>query len=129
MLKLIISMFLISRSPGSGLYDTLDDHEISDPMEVFDISVFDLNPRPFYRIAKYLHPANYRPNYCHYFIKLLLEKGLLLRIYTQNIDGLERSNFKSTCSLVITVVVLIEVMKSHYSYIYFRSGHSRRQTY
>ncbi|EDV29570.1 uncharacterized protein TRIADDRAFT_19190 [Trichoplax adhaerens] len=78
------------RSPGSGLYDTLDDDEISDPMDIFDISFFDLNPHPFYRVAKHLHASNYKPNYCHYFLKLLLEKNLLLRIYTQNIDGLER---------------------------------------
>ena len=32
---------------------------------------------------------NYRPTITHYFIKLLNDKGILLKHYTQNIDGLE----------------------------------------
>lgn len=41
-------------------------------------------------LAKELYPGNYRPNVTHYFLRLLHDKGLLLRLYTQNIDGLER---------------------------------------
>lgn len=37
-----------------------------------------------------LFPEQYLPTYTHYFIKLLNKKGILLRNYTQNIDGLER---------------------------------------
>ncbi|CAB4069913.1 SIRT2 [Lepeophtheirus salmonis] len=37
-----------------------------------------------------LKSQNYSPTPCHYFIKLLESKGLLLRHYTQNIDCLER---------------------------------------
>jgi NAD-dependent SIR2 family protein deacetylase len=37
-----------------------------------------------------LFPEQYLPTYTHYFIKLLYKKGILLRDYTQNIDGLER---------------------------------------
>jgi NAD-dependent SIR2 family protein deacetylase len=37
-----------------------------------------------------LRPAgNYAPTPAHHFIKLLHEKGLLLRCFTQNIDSLE----------------------------------------
>ena len=32
----------------------------------------------------------FQPTPCHYFIRLLAEKGLLLRHFTQNIDTLER---------------------------------------
>ncbi|KAL1501929.1 hypothetical protein ABEB36_007158 [Hypothenemus hampei] len=32
----------------------------------------------------------FKPTVCHYFIRLLNEKGLLLRHYTQNVDSLER---------------------------------------
>ncbi|XP_040826563.1 NAD-dependent protein deacetylase sirtuin-3, mitochondrial isoform X2 [Ochotona curzoniae] len=39
-----------------------------------------------------LYPGNYRPNVTHYFLRLLHDKGLLLRLYTQNIDGLERAS-------------------------------------
>jgi hypothetical protein len=33
--------------------------------------------------------GNYKPTPTHYFIKLLHDKGLLLRAFTQNIDSLE----------------------------------------
>ncbi|XP_053923783.1 NAD-dependent protein deacetylase sirtuin-3, mitochondrial isoform X4 [Cuculus canorus] len=46
--------------------------------------------RPLQQPGAELYPGNYRPNYAHYFLRLLHEKGLLLRLYTQNIDGLER---------------------------------------
>lgn len=54
---------------------------------------FFVNPKPFFTLAKELYPGNYRPNYAHYFLRLLHDKGLLLRLYTQNIDGLERGEF------------------------------------
>ena len=41
-------------------------------------------------MAKELFPGKFDPTPCHYFLKLLLDKGLLLRLYTQNIDTLER---------------------------------------
>lgn len=41
-------------------------------------------------LAKELYPGSFKPTVCHYFIRLLCEKGLLLRHYTQNIDTLER---------------------------------------
>lgn len=36
-----------------------------------------------------LFPGKYQPTLAHRFIKLLHDKGLLLRCYTQNIDSLE----------------------------------------
>ncbi|XP_019618502.1 PREDICTED: NAD-dependent protein deacetylase sirtuin-3-like [Branchiostoma belcheri] len=78
------------RSPGTGLYDNLQQYNIPYPEAIFDIDYFHMDSRPFYTLAKELYPGNYRPNYVHYFIRLLHEKGLLLRMYTQNIDGLER---------------------------------------
>jgi NAD-dependent SIR2 family protein deacetylase len=36
-----------------------------------------------------LYPGNFRPTPTHHFLKLLHDKGLLLRCYTQNIDSLE----------------------------------------
>lgn len=61
-----------------------------DPHAVFEITYFRKNPQPFFVLAKELYPGNFRPTKCHYFIKLLNDKGLLLRHYTQNIDTLER---------------------------------------
>ncbi|XP_065539403.1 NAD-dependent protein deacetylase sirtuin-3, mitochondrial isoform X4 [Lathamus discolor] len=78
------------RSPGSGLYSNLEQYNIPYPEAIFELAYFFINPKPFFTLAKELYPGNYRPNYAHYFLRLLHDKGLLLRLYTQNIDGLER---------------------------------------
>ncbi|XP_067618930.1 NAD-dependent protein deacetylase Sirt2-like [Eurosta solidaginis] len=48
------------------------------------------NPRPFLKFAKEMYPGSFTPTTTHYFIRLLHEKNLLIRHYTQNIDALER---------------------------------------
>ncbi|XP_075357817.1 NAD-dependent protein deacetylase sirtuin-3, mitochondrial isoform X2 [Mycteria americana] len=82
------------RSPGSGLYSNLEQYNIPYPEAIFELMYFFVNPKPFFTLAKELYPGNYRPNYAHYFLRLLHDKGLLLRLYTQNIDGLERAGCK-----------------------------------
>lgn len=57
---------------------------------MFDISFFRNNPRPFYALAHELAPGRFRPTIAHSFIKLLYDKGMLLKHFTQNIDCLER---------------------------------------
>ncbi|XP_071809246.1 NAD-dependent protein deacetylase sirtuin-3, mitochondrial-like [Asterias amurensis] len=88
------------RSPGSGLYDNLQQYNIPFPEAIFDIDFFHRDPRPFFTLAKELYPGTYRPNYVHYFVRMLHDKGLLLRMYTQNIDGLERMAGISSAKLV-----------------------------
>lgn len=78
------------RSPGSGLYDNLQQYNLPYAEAIFEIDFFHRNPNPFFALAKELYPGNYQPNLAHYFVRLLHEKGQLLRMYTQNIDGLER---------------------------------------
>lgn len=78
------------RSPGTGLYANLAKYNLPYPEAVFDIHYFRQHPQPFYMLARELFPGRYKPTLCHYFIRLLAEKGLLLRNYTQNIDTLER---------------------------------------
>ncbi|XP_012625050.2 NAD-dependent protein deacetylase sirtuin-3, mitochondrial isoform X1 [Microcebus murinus] len=78
------------RSPGSGLYSNLQQYDIPYPEAIFELTFFFHNPKPFFTLAKELYPGKYRPNVTHYFLRLLHDKGLLLRLYTQNIDGLER---------------------------------------
>ena len=52
------------------------------------------NPEPFFNHAQELYPSGkYRPNTAHYFVRLLQDKGLLLRMFTQNVDGLERCEY------------------------------------
>lgn len=57
---------------------------------MFDIAYFRENPLPFYTLAHELYPSKYRPTISHSFLKLLADKGLLLKVFTQNIDCLER---------------------------------------
>lgn len=78
------------RSPGSGLYDNLQQYNLPYAEAIFDIGFFHRDPRPFFALAKALYPGTYRPNATHHFIRLLHQKNQLLRMYTQNIDGLER---------------------------------------
>lgn len=47
-------------------------------------------PSAFCTLAAELLPGKYEPTAAHFFIRLLHEKGLLLRCFTQNIDTLER---------------------------------------
>lgn len=78
------------RSPGTGLYHNLQKYNLPHPTAIFEMSYFIENPKPFFVLAKELYPGEFKPTPCHYFIKLLHEKGILKRHYTQNIDTLER---------------------------------------
>jgi len=78
------------RTPGTGLYDNLQKYNLPHPTAVFEIDYFKQTPKPFFLLAKELYPGNFDPTAAHYFIRLLQEKGLLLRNWTQNIDTLER---------------------------------------
>lgn len=78
------------RSPDTGIYANLAHLDIPDPEAVFSINFFRENPVPFYTLAKELYPGRYRPTIAHSFINLLHKKGRLLKLFTQNIDCLER---------------------------------------
>eukprot|EP00608_Synchroma_pusillum_P004428 CAMPEP_0198440066 /NCGR_PEP_ID=MMETSP1452-20131203/57395_1 /TAXON_ID=1181717 /ORGANISM="Synchroma pusillum, Strain CCMP3072" /LENGTH=326 /DNA_ID=CAMNT_0044160681 /DNA_START=15 /DNA_END=992 /DNA_ORIENTATION=- len=79
------------RTPGTGLYDNLQKYNLPKPEAMFDIDFFLSNPAPFYDLARSLFPDNFTPTPTHFFVRLLQEKGVLLRCYTQNIDALERA--------------------------------------
>ncbi|XP_015114176.1 NAD-dependent protein deacetylase sirtuin-2 [Diachasma alloeum] len=78
------------RSPSSGLYHNLEKYNLPHPQAIFQIDFFTENPEPFFVLAKELLPEGFKPTPSHYFVRLLWEKGLLLRHYTQNVDTLER---------------------------------------
>eukprot|EP00124_Ichthyophonus_hoferi_P005095 Ihof_evm2s665 gene=Ihof_evmTU2s665 len=78
------------RSPGTGLYHNLQKYNVPYPQAIFEIDFFKINPAPFVMLSKELYPGRYKPTISHYFSRLLMEKGLLRRHYTQNIDTLER---------------------------------------
>eukprot|EP01062_Namystynia_karyoxenos_P009385 TRINITY_DN13331_c0_g1_i1.p1 TRINITY_DN13331_c0_g1~~TRINITY_DN13331_c0_g1_i1.p1 ORF type:complete len:580 (+),score=98.81 TRINITY_DN13331_c0_g1_i1:118-1740(+) len=85
------------RTPGTGLYARLEQlghlqrFGMTRPEEVFDLEFFRKNPRPFYTVARHLWPGRHCPTRVHHFIRLLHEKGMLLRTHTQNFDDLERA--------------------------------------
>ncbi|XP_016941321.4 NAD-dependent protein deacetylase Sirt2 [Drosophila suzukii] len=78
------------RSPGSGLYSNLKKYKLPHPTAIFDLDYFEKNPAPFFALAKELYPGSFIPTPAHYFVRLLHDKGLLQRHYTQNIDTLDR---------------------------------------
>lgn len=78
------------RSPNTGLYANLQQYNLPYPEAVFDIDFFREQPKPFYALAKELYPGSFLPTITHYFFKLLENKGILKRVFTQNIDTLER---------------------------------------
>ena len=82
------------RSPKFGLYPSIKKElelKKKKPTFVFEIETFLHDPRPFWWIFTKLWKKTSKaaPTSFHFFIKLLNEKGLLRRCYTQNIDGLE----------------------------------------
>ncbi|RLV91853.1 NAD-dependent protein deacetylase HST2 [Spathaspora sp. JA1] len=78
------------RSPDTGLYANLAKLDLPFAEAVFDIDFFEENPKPFYTLAQELYPGKYAPTKFHYLIRLLQDQDSLLRVYTQNIDTLER---------------------------------------
>jgi NAD-dependent SIR2 family protein deacetylase len=73
-----------------GLFNNLREFNVPSPEYIFDIQYFRYNPDPFYKVSKKIYPTNFKPTKSHAFIKKLEDLGVLLRCYTQNIDGLER---------------------------------------
>uniref|UniRef100_A0A4W6E598 NAD-dependent protein deacetylase n=1 Tax=Lates calcarifer TaxID=8187 RepID=A0A4W6E598_LATCA len=77
------------RSPGTGLYANLQKYNLPYPEAIFQIDYFKVNIRSRSSPCCFLFDF-YQPTICHYFMKMLKDKGLLKRCYTQNIDTLER---------------------------------------
>ena len=70
---------------------SFDDQELglSSPEDLFDIETFRDDPRPFFRFARNLYPGKIEQSPSHNFLAWLDRNNKLLRVYTQNIDGLE----------------------------------------
>ncbi|KAJ0407758.1 hypothetical protein P43SY_009095 [Pythium insidiosum] len=75
----------------NGIYSRLGEYNLPNPQCMFDIEFFRTNPRPFFAFAKELFPKSdgftFVPSRSHYFLKLLEDKGKLLRIYSQVYPG------------------------------------------
>lgn len=75
------------------------------PEAVFDLDFFtNHDPQPFITLAQELWPTGdtFRPTITHSFLTLLARKNILLRVYSQNIDGLEHLGM--LCLLFPTLV-------------------------
>ena len=92
------------RTPGTGLYDKLGKYNLPVPEAIFDLDYYTkVTPLPFVDLCQDIWPGQEdgpKPTPTHHFLKLLEEKQLLHRIYTQNIDGLEALAGISTDRLV-----------------------------
>ena len=77
------------RSPSAGLYFKLRKYNLPYPEAIFDGAYFRRNPAPFYSLVREIFPSTLRPTTAHKFFGLLESKGILRRVYTQNIDALE----------------------------------------
>lgn len=81
------------RTPGTGLYSQLAQYNLPYPEAMFELDYFRQNPQPFVQVAQAIWPGQEngpKPTLAHAFVALLEQKSLLRRVYTQNIDGLER---------------------------------------
>ena len=78
------------RSPDSVLYAGLDRYALPYPEAIFELEFLRENPEPFFHLAGRLLPGAYAPTEGHQFIADLERAGKLLRLFTQNIDGLDR---------------------------------------
>lgn len=79
------------RSPG-GLYDSIAQSGVlEDPYDVFDVDVYRERPEIFWQFAHLIFPSE-KPQYssAHLFVEQLERRQKLLRVYSQNVDTLER---------------------------------------
>lgn len=74
---------------SKGFYSQMASLGLDDPQDVFSMNLFKRDPSVFYSIAHMILPPEHQFTPLHAFIKLLQDKGKLLRNYTQNIDNLE----------------------------------------
>lgn len=74
---------------SEGFYSKIKHLGLDDPQDVFNLDIFMQDPSVFYNIAHMILPPDNIYSPLHSFIKMLQDKGKLLRNYTQNIDNLE----------------------------------------
>ncbi|CEH16390.1 Sirtuin 5 and related class III sirtuins (SIR2 family) [Ceraceosorus bombacis] len=76
-----------------GIYANLlreGKYDLADPQDMFDKEFFMQDPSCFFSFANSIFPSNFVPSPTHRFIKLLEDRNVLLRNYSQNIDTLEQ---------------------------------------
>ena len=75
------------RTPGTGLYSKLEEYNLPYPEAIFELDYFRSKPQAFATLAKEIWPGQVegpRPSRTHAFLKVLEDKGMLQRVYTQS---------------------------------------------
>ncbi|TDH72031.1 hypothetical protein CCR75_002527 [Bremia lactucae] len=70
---------------------------LPEPECLFQIDYFRDDPAPFFEVVRHAFATSPKPSLTHWFFKLLQNKNKLLRVYTQNIDGLEQAAGVTRC--------------------------------
>lgn len=74
----------------TGLFAQMQEkYGLSSPEQFFQIKHFYNHPEQFYDFCKGFNIDDCKPTKTHLFMGFLCQKNLILRIYTQNVDGLE----------------------------------------
>ena len=105
------------RSPDTGLYASLRAAGVEDPQEIFNAQVFRDEPELFWSVAHLFFRSACQPllpTKTHGYLAALDAGGTLLRVYTQNVDGLE----------VAAGVTAPRVVAAHGSFRFVRCGRS-----
>lgn len=82
-----------------GLYAMVQhmDIEVPEPEALFQIDFFRQNPAPFFQLVRNVFADTPTPSATHMFLKMLQDRKKLLRVYSQNIDGLEAAAGVTKC--------------------------------
>ena len=77
------------RSKDGCFEQVKEKYNLQRPEDLFEISSFKKNPKPFYDFCKNFNIEHCKPTKTHLFMGYLCQKNLVKKIYTQNVDGLE----------------------------------------
>lgn len=78
------------KTPGTGIYANLHKLNLPSPEVVLADDFFVRYTKEFYMLAEQMFPGKFIPTDFHRLVRLFQDKGLLKRVYTQNVDTLER---------------------------------------
>ncbi|KAJ7472347.1 DHS-like NAD/FAD-binding domain-containing protein [Mycena galericulata] len=87
--KNIVIMARVSRSAGIPDFRS-QGGIVRRPEDIFTLSYFKENPKPFYKLMSQLYGGSYRPTLTHSFFRLLDRRRILNAVWSQNVDSLER---------------------------------------
>ena len=78
------------RTPGTGLYDNLQEYGLPYPEASFDLGFYRTNLKPFQRLCRELWPGTFKPTPAHCFLKVLHDKAKLVRVFAPRNPRLAR---------------------------------------